>query len=158
VGRRRARRQDCGPAWKGRVQPEEVAALDTAASSALRRMVCAGFCTFFKEEPDEEVACAGLQALARLWTRGPLEAAHLVHASALLCGPVAPVDYRFDALLDRVLCSGCPFLPDAGCDHRNPHIPAAEALEPCGGYILVAALLGAGVLRVDDAGGLEVPE
>ena len=54
-----------------------------------------------------------------------------------------PVSYEHDLDLESRICRGCDFVAGGACDHRNPALTPDERLEPCGGYVLLAALVGA---------------
>lgn len=140
---RKAKASERGPAWKSR--PLAAGADDSPLSSReeRRRLVCAGFCTFFKEQASEEWQCGGFTLVSRL-LEGPLRdgagRSRLRAALEAVREAELPVDFAWDPLLERLICTECAFAPDGGCDHRNPALSPEERLEPCGGYILLAAL------------------
>ena len=147
----KTRAVDRGPAAKGRLTDSEVADLDLGHLRGCRHLVCAGFCTFFKAQPEIDDHCGGLSEVERLVRRvcvDPAGATRLREALIRLVGSEEPVSYRWDEELARLICGACPFLPDGGCDHRNPELDQQQRLEPCGGYILLAALADAAGDRV----------
>ena len=128
------------PVWKGREAP--------GFGRGAPEIVCAGCCSFYKPSSSEEDRCGGFTAAERL-----LEACREDGRSAGLEASVAGIadegrrlTYAHDEVLRGAICAGCPFLADAGCDHRNPDLAPDRRLEPCGGYVLLAALLDCGFL------------
>jgi|GEM_PF-2400377 len=140
----RARAADRGPAAKGRVTAAELAHLDLTSEAGRRRLVCAGFCTFYREDADEDQACAGFKELCRLLDSSALESGRVAALCWTFAGMLAaadPVCYDYDAELESRLCRRCDFVAGGDCDHRNPALSPNERLEPCGGYALLAALM-----------------
>ncbi len=147
----KARAVDRGPAGKGRVRGAEIAGLDLAAREGCRRLVCAGFCTFFKPRPEIDDRCGGLAESERLLARAGADPAvreRLGRALAVLIESEEPVSFQWDEPLAELICRTCPFLLHGDCDHRNPDLDPDDRLEPCGGYILLAALADAGVITL----------
>jgi hypothetical protein len=158
--RRRARGADKGPIAKGGLSPDQAERLDLGVPNDLRLLVCAGFCTHHKPEIVEEWHCGGLGLVAALRGRavdwGPQAAAAFDRALRDAPASAERVDFAADALLERAICATCAFLPDEGCDHRNPELAVADRLEPCGGYLLLTLLLREGVLdpaQIEDTAG-----
>jgi hypothetical protein len=136
------------PAWKGRVSPE--------ALGGAQHLACAGCCSFYRPERTDDERCAGYflvgAALERFRVTGRAE--DLLACLADLGLGRRRLTFAFDDDLGRAMCSTCPFLPDGGCDHRNPALPVERRLEPCGGYVLLAALLECGCLTREDLAAL----
>ncbi len=154
---RKVKAAECGPAWKGRLEANTVRELDLETVEGRRELVCAGFCTFYREGTVEAGQCAGLRVVARVVTgllRQEPGRRRLMDALRLVQDSGRPVDYRWDRLLEVLMCGECPFLPDGGCDHRNPELAPEQRLEPCGGYVLLAALFS---LRPPRSWGVEEP-
>lgn len=142
----RARASDRGPAAKSRVTAAEFRQLDLASEVGRRRLVCAGFCTFFRDDAGEEQACAGFVEICRLIDEAaatPKGMSALRSTFADVLATADPVSYEHDLDLESRICRGCDFVADGACDHRNPALAPDERLEPCGGYVLLAALVGA---------------
>lgn len=141
--RRRAVAADRGPAAKGRVAAADLERADLTSAVGRRRLVCAGFCTFYREDADEDQACAGFREICRLLDEAAARPEGLSPLRRVLRGLLEaadPVSYEHDADLERQICRVCDFVDGGDCDHRNPALASAERLEPCGGYILLAAL------------------
>jgi hypothetical protein len=150
--RNKALSSAAGPGAKGRVSSSEIDVFALREPRGLRRLVCAGFCTFYRPVADTRDHCGGLGELERL-VEGALGSPHVVARwTETLSGVLesdAPVSFRWDVELEMLICRACPFLPDGGCDHRNPEIPPDERLEPCGGYVLLAALADRGLIALE---------
>lgn len=141
----RALAADRGPAAKGRVTTAEFQQLDLTSGVGRRRLVCAGFCTFYRDETGEDQACAGFVEICRLLDEaaaGPEGIAALRAAFAELLAATDPVCYEHDLELESRICPVCDFVAGGACDHRNPALAPRERLEPCGGYVVLAALSG----------------
>lgn len=154
VARRRVFAADRGPAAKGRVAAADLERADLTSAAGRRRLVCAGFCTFYREEMDEEQACAGFREICRLLDEaaaGPDGLSSLRRILRGLLEAADPVSYEHDADLGQRICRVCDFVDGGDCDHRNPALAPEERLEPCGGYILLAALALAAVPAGPDA-------
>lgn len=158
-GAGRAKASALGPAGKGRLSHDDLRGLDPTSPVDLRRLVCGGFCTFYRLDKDEEECCGCYRVLQGLFLRPPGDEAAEELSGPALGAPVKdalsvieaaylsqePIDYGSDEVLDELVCFSCPFLPDGGCDHRNPALAPDERLEPCGGYAVLAALARAGL-------------
>ena len=104
------------------------------AKRDIKDFVCKPFCSFYREGVKEELICSGARLVEMLMQRGVLTSLMLSgieHGSSLSTGEYA--------LLDEIVCRPCPFLAD-GCDFRSD-APPVDA-EPCGGFILLALLVG----------------
>lgn len=144
----RARAADRGPAAKGRVAAADLEQADLMSVAGRRRLVCAGFCTFYREDAKEEQACAGFLEIGRLLDAAAAVPEGLAPLRDVLRGLLEaadPVSYEHDAKLEQGICRVCDFVGGGDCDHRNPALDPTERLEPCGGYILLAALPAARV-------------
>jgi hypothetical protein len=158
--RQRARGADKGPIAKRGLSPVQAERLDLGVPTDLRLLACAGFCTHHKPDVVEEWHCGGLGLVAalrgRAVDRGPEAVASFDHALRDAVVSDERVGFAADAVLERAICATCAFLPDEGCDHRNPDLADDVRLEPCGGYLLLTLLLRWNVLdraQVEEAGG-----
>ncbi len=141
----RALAADRGPAAKGRVTAAESRRLDLTSEVGRRRLVCAGFCTHHRDDAGEDQACAGFVEICRLLDEaasGPEGICALRTTFAKLLAAADPVCYERDLDLESHVCRECDFVAGGACDHRNLALAPGERLEPCGGYVLLAALNG----------------
>ena len=98
--------------------------------------LCREWCPYYKQGKNEELACEGFRIIERLIREGkrlPFE------KPAQMSGP-----HRKKELMS-LLCAGCPFHGE-DCDF----IQLKEGAPPCGGFTLVAHLLAAGVITIDN--------
>jgi hypothetical protein len=99
------------------------------------KTLCLNFCTYYRPGKNEELACRGYEVVARLVRQGrSLD--------------FAVSDRKFDrgraeSLVERI-CVRCNFQKD-GCDFMLDR----EA-PPCGGFLLLARLLEAGTITLED--------
>lgn len=143
--RDRAPAADMRPAAKGRVTTADFQQLDLTSDVGRRRLVCAGFCTFYRDDAGEDQACAGFVEICRLLDEaaaGPNGISPLRATFAEILAAVDPVCYEHDLDLESRVCRICDFVSGGACDHRNPALARGERLEPCGGYVVLAALIG----------------
>ena len=102
----------------------------------LRGELCARFCPYYKPGRKEDLACKGFLVVQGLMNSGRQI-------------PFSVGDNRSDPaireILVRDLCTKCPFFGD-GCDF----VQQKESSSPCGGFILLACLLGTNVITVDN--------
>ncbi len=101
----------------------------------LRNAVCLPFCAHYKPRKNEGLACRGYRVVERLLKSGrslPFEAA------------AGYRERREDESMVKAMCHACDFQKD-GCGFildRNA--------QPCGGFVLLARLLAAGALTIED--------
>jgi hypothetical protein len=102
----------------------------------LRVELCARFCPYYKPGKKEDLACKGF-----LVVKGLIEEGREI--------PFFVTDRRPDPALRekllRDLCVVCPFFED-GCDF----VQQKERSLPCGGFILLAYLLRANIITIDN--------
>ena len=101
----------------------------------LEQTLCLKFCSYYKPGKNEELACKGYMVVERLLREGKI----LVLESN--GGEASPV------LADRVvniLCIACDF-HEHDCDFMQNR----RAL-PCGGFVMLAQLIGSGVITMED--------
>jgi hypothetical protein len=109
------------------------------SKAVVQSYLCRPFCSFFRADVKEEMACQGALVLAALVQHGRL-------APEALPAPAEKAHRRWqeeDQELERVLCRPCPFAVD-GCDFHSPLRSAAT--EPCGGYLLLQLLKDSGTI------------
>jgi hypothetical protein len=95
-------------------------------SEEYTRIICRGFCKFYREGK-EELVCGTYDFLVRNLTAGELR-------SVIRNIPPEP-DFSHDQEIRTLVCEKCDFVAD-GCDFR-------EGLDapPCGGYPIIVGLL-----------------
>lgn len=109
------------------------------SAMALRKIICQGFCRYYKPGKREEPGCGGLVWLQR--QPGLAERPEYFNFS----GPeplfgIAPDHPRLLAV-----CRECEYRV-GGCDFRDPQVAEADC-SPCGGLRAVAGLLASGRLQ-----------
>ncbi|MBI5025512.1 MAG: hypothetical protein HZC12_02055 [Nitrospirae bacterium] len=108
------------------------------------RLVCKGFCKFYKEgrsestRSEEEMACAGLLFFESL-PSSRIES--LIHN-------LSPEHVVHNNPLSGRLCESCEFSVD-GCDFR-----AGSSSPPCGGYVLLSMMLEKGFIDEEEVRGI----
>ena len=135
------------PVWKGRMAP--------GSARDPREVVCVGCCCFYQPSSQEEERCGGFTAVERVLEvcREDGRDVALRDCMVGMAGEGRRLTFAHDEVLRGAICERCPFLADAGCDHRNPDLAPDRRLEPCGGYALLAALLDSGFLTPEDLAG-----
>jgi hypothetical protein len=102
----------------------------------LRGELCARFCPHYKPGKKEDLVCKGF-----LVVEGLIKGGRQI--------PFFVTDRRPDpAIRNKLfhnLCAVCPFFED-GCDF----VQQKERSSPCGGFILLAYLLGANIITIDN--------
>jgi hypothetical protein len=112
-----------------------MAKIDVAA------FVCRPFCSFYREGEKEDLICNGARLMEILLKIKALDADSL--AGVAVGASLSPGEY---SMLEKIVCSPCPFLED-GCDFRSK--PPPLNAEPCGGFIILALLAGKGLLSIE---------
>jgi hypothetical protein len=118
------------------------------AKKDIAEYICRPLCSFYREGEKEELICNGARFLEALMNKSALyheELAGVEEGSSL-----SPAEYK---QLEEIVCRTCPFLVD-GCDFRSDP-PPADA-EPCGGFILLARLVGKDMLSMERLKEVEV--
>lgn len=101
----------------------------------LDKTLCLNFCSYYKPGKNEELACRGYEVVERLSRAG----------KPVSCGKSgAKSSAEQVELIVQRLCSACGFQKD-GCDFMLD-----RKAPPCGGFVLLAQLLDAGVISMDD--------
>ncbi len=102
----------------------------------LRGELCSRFCPYYKPGKKEDLACKGFLVIEGLINRGRQI-------------PFSVTEKRPDPAIQESLlhnlCAVCPFSED-GCDF----VQQKESFSPCGGFILLAYLLGANIVTIDN--------
>ena len=105
------------------------------AKPELTQAVCVRFCSYYKPGRNEELACQGYLVLERLALQGiPVNSNKAER----------PRDRAGEEHLVRALCMACPFY-EQDCDFMEN-----SALPPCGGFLLLASLLAAKDISMED--------
>ena len=102
----------------------------------LRKKLCMRFCSYYKPTKDEGLACMGYLVTERLVRAG-------MKIRFQKAGGATQAATK-EALIAAV-CGDCDFRKE-DCDF----IMKAGGAPPCGGFLLLAQLLDAGSLSVDD--------
>jgi|SRR3989338_1161246 len=92
-------------------------------------LVCRGYCKFYKESKNEELACEGFRFFERSFS--PLLADNTNKYNT-------PETFKYDSVLMDILCKKCDFLID-GCDYRDENYHGKAT--PCGGFILLHRIM-----------------
>jgi hypothetical protein len=100
----------------------------------LKQAVCLRLCSYYKPGRNEDLACRGYAILERLVARGV----------QIGRKKVEPPDKTREELLVHTLCMTCPF-HEQDCDFMEN-----SALPPCGGFLLLAQLLAAKDISIED--------
>ncbi len=102
--------------------------------SSLQQSICRPYCAYYKPGRNEELACRGYEIAERLIASGvPLPP-----------GGGADFDPGSAESLVGALCPACDFRED-GCDFMLD-----RRARPCGGLVLLARLLKAGIIAIGD--------
>jgi hypothetical protein len=102
----------------------------------LRNELCARLCPYYKAGKKEALACKGFLAV-----EGLIEEGRKIRFSLTDKRP----DPSLREKLLHDLCAVCPFFED-GCDF----VQEKERSSPCGGFILLAYLLGENIITIDN--------
>jgi hypothetical protein len=102
----------------------------------LRGELCSRFCPYYKPGKKGNLACKGFLVIEGLIKKG-------LHIPFSVKGKRS--DPAIQKSLLRNLCAVCPFSED-GCDF----VQRKERSSPCGGFILLAYLLGANIITIDN--------
>ncbi len=100
------------------------------------KAVCINFCSYYRPDKAEDLACRGFTIIERLMREG--------RRFSLEKGDTAFGPAVSEVLSNRV-CAACPFSED-GCDFAA----RIKGSRPCGGFLLLGRLLPSGVVKVDD--------
>ena len=112
------------------------------AKKDFKEFVCIPFCTFFREDSSEELACRGALLFDKLLRHGHLRL-------DTLPGLSRDLDFRgkHDADLDAIVCRQCSFQKE-DCDFQSEE--NRWNAEPCGGYLVLSLLKMAGLINPAD--------
>ncbi|MBW2318717.1 MAG: radical SAM protein [Deltaproteobacteria bacterium] len=95
-------------------------------------LICKQYCSYYKEDQDEELFCQGFKVIQDFIERNRESTAFLHSENE------KNFTDQFHHLLHHTLCQHCDFLID-GCDFKDPKYTGRPA--PCGGYIATDVLL-----------------
>ncbi len=104
-------------------------------------LVCRGYCTFYKNDKDEQMACQGF-----------IVAEKLMKDEWLPVPDKSDMSRQCDNDLARILCPVCPFVVD-GCDYaawsRKDLLRADQSgIQPCGGFLFLAACIEQAIVDI----------
>jgi hypothetical protein len=102
----------------------------------LRDELCARFCPYYKPGRKEGLACKGFAVV-----EGLIEEGREIPFSVTGKRPGPALREK----LSHDLCAVCPFFED-GCDF----VQQKKRSSPCGGFILLAYLLKADIITIDN--------
>lgn len=91
-----------------------------------RRIICRGFCSFYKPRKNNSFRCGTYDFLKETLSTDELREAALA--------AIRRLDYSRDKEIKHIICDRCAFLAD-GCDFRM-----GRRSPPCGGYVIVERL------------------
>jgi hypothetical protein len=104
-------------------------------SALIVKTLCLKYCTFFKPDKNEELACRGYHVVERLMQAG--------RTITLGKNGVTANKEVLDQLV-KTLCGACPF-HEHDCDFFQD-----RASQPCGGFMLLSQLLGSKRITIDE--------
>ena len=111
----------------GSISMEKVPLLD--------KMLCLTFCSYYKPGKNEELACRGYDVVKRLLQEG---------RKITFDRPDKAIPSAIIKMIVQQMCLTCDF-HEHDCDFiQNRKAP------PCGGFVLLAQLLGSGEIALDD--------
>ena len=101
----------------------------------LVKTLCLKYCSYFKPDRNEKLACRGYQVVERLMQAGRTVTLEKTGVSA---------DTKVINQLVQALCGACPF-HERDCDFFQDLVS-----KPCGGFTLLSQLIGSGRLTIDE--------
>jgi hypothetical protein len=112
-------------------------------------LVCRPHCRFYKPGEKEDLSCGGYDFFVeRLSEDIAAEAARTLNAASALAEEARPPKrFEHNARIEAAVCTGCEFREE-DCDFMGGQDIADAA--PCGGYVLLARLLAAGLREAED--------
>jgi hypothetical protein len=120
------------------VRPKGINTGDTRLQMRLdlRGELCARFCPYYKPGRKEDLRCNGFLVIEGLIKKG-FQISFFITEKGF--------DPAIQESLLHSLCAVCPFFED-GCDF----VRQKERSSPCGGFILLAYLLGTNIITIDN--------
>ena len=111
----------------------------------LVKLLCSGYCTFYKPGKDEELACMGFTILEKL-----LDELKEVPART----EKTVLSLKTEEGLFRMICMRCPFFGQ-DCDFAawkrgEGGNVAREAVNPCGGFLCLGHCIAHGTVDIQD--------
>ena len=112
---------------------------------ALVKLLCSGYCSFYKPGKKEELACKGFFVLQKLLDERkevPVRTEKIV------------LGIKTESALFRLLCEGCPFFGQ-DCDFAawkrgEGGNTRREAVNPCGGFLCLGHCIDHGTVDIQD--------
>ncbi len=104
-------------------------------NAPLVKTLCLKYCSYFKPDKHEKLACRGYYVVERLMRSGRTVTLEKTGVSA----GTKVIDQ-----LVQALCGACPF-HERDCDFYQDLVS-----KPCGGFTLLSQLLGAGRITIDE--------
>ena len=101
----------------------------------MEQTLCLKFCAYYKPGKNEALACRGYGVVERLLNEGK---------ELVLDGYQRDAEPSAAELIINAMCTACDFY-EHDCDFMQD-----RAARPCGGFVLLERLLGAGVITIDD--------
>ena len=103
--------------------------------SQLKQKLCSKYCTYYKPGKNEALACRGHVVVERLLHEGK--------KLVLDCRP-REFEPATVELIIKNMCTACDFY-EHDCDFMQD-----RTKRPCGGFVLIAQLLVAGAITIED--------
>jgi hypothetical protein len=103
----------------------------------LERSLCSQYCTYYKPDKNEALACKGYTVVERCLREGK---------NLVLDGHRREFAPATAELIVNKMCTACDFY-EQDCDFMQNR----TAL-PCGGFVLLSQLLESGVITIEDIG------
>jgi hypothetical protein len=103
----------------------------------LEKTLCSKYCAYYKPGKNDALACRGYVVVERLLHEGK---------NVSLDCRVREFDPVAVALIISTMCPACDFYAQ-DCDFMQD-----RAAQPCGGFVLLAQILGSGVITIEDIG------
>jgi hypothetical protein len=103
----------------------------------LERTLCSQYCTYYKPDKDEALACRGYTVVERCLREGK---------NLVLDGHRPKLAPATAELIVNKMCTACDFY-EHDCDFMQN-----RTASPCGGFVLLSKLLESGVITIEDIG------
>ncbi len=101
----------------------------------LEQTLCAKYCTYYKPGKNEALACRGYAVVERILQK---------KQSLLVDCHLREFEHATISLIVKSMCTACDF-HEHDCDFME-----SRKARPCGGFVLLAQLLGSGEITLKD--------